>query len=107
MKRQSQFIASIGFALVALGLGAQAQDKVTHFTTPDGTRVTLTWGQPSPGHYGPPPSFAKLDRNHDGYLTVEEANAYPPLVNDFEFASHGGKRISRAQFERWTRQLKG
>ena len=107
MKGQNIFIALGCVALAALSFTAQAQDQTTHFVASDGTHVTLTWGQPSPQHYGPPPAFAKLDVNHDGYLTTAEARAYPPLLNDFEFASHGAKRISKAEFERWTKQLQG
>jgi hypothetical protein len=89
--------------LAGLGLaaGAWAQDQVTHFTAPDGTHVTLRVGQPPPDHYGPAPDFAKLDVNRDGYISREEAEAYPPLANDFDYIAHHAARISKAQYERW------
>jgi hypothetical protein len=51
--------------------------------------------------YGPPPSFAALDANHDGRIGQDEAQAYPPLDSDFLYASGQGKSISRAQYEKW------
>ena len=51
-----------------------------------------------------PPSFEQL-ANGKKYITKEDANAYPPLANDFLYASHNGNRISKAQYERWLKQL--
>lgn len=104
MKRQTMLITSLGLAIATVSLGAFAQDQVTHFTEANGTKVTLTSGQPPASNYGPAPSFAKLDTNHDGYISVEEAKAYPPLLNDFEFAAHEAKRVSKAEYEHWTHQ---
>ncbi|MBS0556898.1 MAG: hypothetical protein JSR27_05720 [Proteobacteria bacterium] len=95
-------------ALLAAGMliastGAFAQDQTVHFTQADGTRVTLTSGQPPADHYGPPPAFATLDANHNGKITREEANAYPPLLNDFDYIAHHANAISKAQYERWVK----
>ncbi len=87
--------------LLAAAAGAQAQDSTTHFTAADGTQVTVTSGQPPADHYGPAPAFAQLDANHDGYISREEAQAYPPLLNDFDFIAHHADRISKSQFEHW------
>lgn len=89
-------------ALLASG-GAYAQDQTVHFTEANGTRVTLTSGQPAPDHYGPPPAFATLDANHNGRITREEANAYPPLLNDFDYIAHHANSISMAQYARWAK----
>lgn len=83
--------------------GAYAQDQTVHFTEANGTRVTLTSGQPAPDHYGPPPAFATLDTNHNGRITREEANAYPPLLNDFDYIAHHANSISKAQYEHWVK----
>jgi hypothetical protein len=90
-------------ALLVVATGSQAQNNATHFTNPDGTQVTLTSGQPAPAHYGPAPSFDQLDTNHDGFISRDEANAYIPLFNDFDFLAHHADRISKRQFENWNR----
>ena len=100
MQAHHRFIPAAAVALLGVA-AAHAQDHVTQFTTADGTRVTLHSGQPAPDHYSPAPAFDRLDANRDGYISLEEANAYPPLVNDFEEAAHHGTRVSKAQYERW------
>lgn len=67
----------------------------------DGT-LTVNAGMPQQvRNYGPPPPFQTLDTNHDGRISPEEAQAYPPLDSDFLFASGEGKSISRAQYQKW------
>lgn len=83
--------------------GVHAQDQTVQFTQADGTRVTLTAGQPAPDHYGPPPAFATLDASHAGKITREEAQAYPPLLNDFDYIAHHANSINKAQYERWVK----
>jgi hypothetical protein len=51
-----------------------------------------------------PPSFEQL-ANGKKAITKEDANAYPPLANDFEYAAHNGNSISKAQYERWLQNL--
>lgn len=66
--------------------------------------VTVNSGMPAEvKNYGPPPSFASLDTNHDGHISEAESKAYPPLESDFLFASNEGKTISRKQYETWVR----
>lgn len=83
--------------------GAYAEDQTVQFTQADGTHVTLTSGQPAPDHYGPPPAFATLDTSHAGKITREQAQAYPPLLNDFDYIAHHANSITRAQYERWVK----
>jgi hypothetical protein len=98
MNRMSALFAA---AALLAGAGAYAQDQTVQFTQADGTRVTLTSGQPAPDHYGPPPAFATLDTNHTGRITREQAQAYPPLLNDFDYIAHHADSITKAQYERW------
>ena len=100
MNRTLSLLAA-GALLVSAG--AFAQDQTVQFTQPDGTRVTLTSGQPAPDHYGPPPAFATLDTNHTGRITREQAQAYPPLLNDFDYIAHHASNITKAQYERWVK----
>jgi hypothetical protein len=51
-----------------------------------------------------PPSFEQLSGGKN-VITKDAANAYPPLANDFTYASHGGNSITRAQYERWVKNL--
>jgi hypothetical protein len=51
-----------------------------------------------------PPSFEQLSGGKN-VITKDEASAYPPLANDFEYAAQGGNSITRAQYERWVSNL--
>ncbi|HSE13657.1 MAG TPA: EF-hand domain-containing protein [Rudaea sp.] len=98
---QSLAIAALG--LLAFAGGAQAQDQVTNLTAANGTRLTVVSGSPKEDHYGPAPAFAKLDTNHDGYVSRAEAAAFPPLLNDFDYAAHHASRISKQHFQAWVK----
>lgn len=64
--------------------------------------LTVHAGMPAlaPG-FGSPPTFASLDANHDGRISEAEARAYPPLDNDFLYASGDGTSISKARYAMW------
>jgi hypothetical protein len=90
------FAASAVFSAV----GVQA-DESTHFTSSDGTRVTVTSGQPAPDRPAPPPAFEQLDTNRDGTISRDEAGSYIPLLNDYDYINFHGKRVSRAVYDQW------
>ena len=101
MKRSLTLILATTF--VAAAAGVQAQDQTAHFTERDGTQVTLTSGQPAPDRLGPPPAFEQLDANRDGMISRDEAGAYIPLLNDYDYISFHGKRVTRAVYDNWVR----
>lgn len=103
MKTNRLLSAIVSIGMLAVADGSQAQDRATPITTNDGTHGTLTSGQPAPDHYGLAPGFGQLDTDHDGFISRDEAGAYPPLLNDFDFMAQHANRISNRQFEYWNR----
>ena len=88
-------------ALLATASAAYAQDTVHHYTNADGRELIVHTGMPAPDRYGAKPSFAELDRDHDGSISREEAEAFLPLANDFDFVSGYATRISSRQYAQW------
>ena len=67
--------------------------------------VTVQSVPPAAPTIAPAPSFQQLSGGSK-WITEEQAAAYPPLANDFLHASHNGKRVSKAQYEAWVKQIK-
>jgi len=103
MKSRIALLCASGMLALAGAATAQNQDQTSHFTDRDGTQVTLHSGQPAPNRYGPAPDFAQLDANHDGGITREEAEAFTPLLNDFDHLAHHVDRISQRQYTNWVK----
>lgn len=86
----------------------QGTETTATYPLPNSHGGTLTVHAGMPADvptYGPPPPFETLDANHDGRISEAEASAYPPLDNDFLYASHGAQSISRAQYQAWVKDL--
>jgi hypothetical protein len=101
--------ASLLFATVTLAqqqpYPAQQQlssDKDT-FNTSQG-QVTIKSKMGDVPSTASPPSFEQLANGHK-VITKDAAQAYPPLANDFEYAAHNGSTVSKAQYERWLKNL--
>jgi hypothetical protein len=67
-------------------------------------QVTINSTVPSAPSTASPPSFEQLAGGKK-YITKEDANAYPPLANDFLYVSHNANRITKPQYERWVKNL--
>ena len=91
----------VPLGVVALFAAATVSAQVQTTRTSDTNTVTVRSSQPAPVNYGPAPPFEQLDANHDGRISREEAQAYIPLFNDFDYLAHHADKISRGQFERW------
>ena len=104
MKPTISIPALLAFGALAFCSTAFAQRstaQVTNYTDADGTRVTVTSGQPASRSYGPKPSFAQLDTNRDGVIDRNEAKAYIPLYNDFDNLAHHVRGITPRAYARW------
>ena len=97
--------ALLPFALFSLAAFAQQRtdSQTTVFQSPQGEVIVHT-GQPEGKQYAPPPPFAQLAISGDGYITSREAEAYPPLANDFIHAdANRDGRVSRTEYARWAK----
>jgi hypothetical protein len=100
-KRTNGLAAALCFGLLSLATTALAQNSGMQTTDRNGNSLTVRSSQPAPVNYGPAPPFEQLDANHDGRISRDEANAYIPLFNDFDYLAHGAGSISRRQFDKW------
>lgn len=97
------FTKSTALAVLLLASGITfAQDQSTaQYNTPQG-ELTVHSGPAPVRDYGPPPPFAQLDTQGRGFLSSTQADAYPPLANDFIHAdANRDGKVSRAEYERW------
>jgi hypothetical protein len=101
---KSRIYALLPLALCSVVAFAQeggTDAQTTTYQTAQGPLIVHT-GQPEAKQYGPAPTFAQLDTNGKGYITGDQADAYPPLGNDFIHAdANRDGRVSRAEYERW------
>ncbi|MBN8884792.1 MAG: hypothetical protein J0I77_03660 [Rudaea sp.] len=94
-------VAIAASVLLAVSMPSFAQQTTRSIVDSNGREVIVRTGMPAAQHYGPKPAFAQLDRNGDGAISREEAEAFPPLLNDFDFLAHGAERISKRQYAQW------
>ena len=73
------------------------------YPTPQGQVVVHTAPAPAP-MIDPAPPFEQLSGGGKS-ISEDQAAAYPPLANDFLNASHNGRRVSKAQYDEWVKQL--
>ncbi len=84
-------------APMATGSGATYQ-------TPQGEFTVRSAPAPAPA-IGPAPAFQQLAAGGKG-ITEAQAEAYPPLANDFIHADHNRNgSVSAAEYQQWMKQL--
>jgi len=90
---------------MAAGAAASMADgSAATFQTPQGELTVRSAPAPAPS-IGPAPSFAQLAAGGKG-ITEAQAEAYPPLANDFIHADHNRNgTVSAAEYAQWTKQL--
>lgn len=112
MKFRIAFLIPLAAGSLLMAGTALAQDQSTPtsdatsatFNSPQG-QVTIN-SKPAVVQEAPPaPDFATLSGGKKS-ITPDQATAYPLLANDFEYAdSNRNGSISKAEYERWVKQL--
>ena len=95
--------ALLPVALSCLVAFAQEEPDTHTATYPTAQgQLVVHSGQPEGKQYGPAPAFAQLDSRGTGYITSDEADAYPRLADDFIHADgNRDGRVSRAEYDHW------
>ncbi len=89
----------------AASVPALAQEAGKATFTDKGMPVTVTSEEPDSIRGDYHIDFAKLDRNHDGFISREEAKADPTLEREFDaLDTHHTGRLSKAQLEGWMKK---
>lgn len=117
MKFRKPLLASLVAGSLLMAGAALAQDQQA--TTPppsggDNSSATFNTSQGQvtvnsmPGQVadaGPAPDFAQLSGGKKS-ITPDQAAAYPPLANDFEYAdTNRDGHISKAEYQRWVGKM--
>ena len=84
-------------------MSSPAPTERAAYPTPQGQVVVHSAAAPAP-MIDPAPPFEQLSGGGK-WITEDQAAAYLPLANDFLNASHNGRRVSKAQYDEWVKQL--
>lgn len=113
MKPQLPLLSALCAGALLIAGGAYAQDTSATSSGPDTHtavyqtskgELTVNSMPATPPSYGQAPSFEQLAQGGK-WISPEQADAYPPLANDFEHADRNrDKRISKSEYERWLKQ---
>lgn len=102
MKARNVLLPAIALGALVFAGTSFAQDSAPQTPPPI---VTVRSVQPAAPQIAPPPPFKQLSGGNK-WITQAQAEAYPPLANDFLNASHDGKRVNKTQYEAWVKQIK-
>lgn len=110
MKPQLSLLVALCASALLVAGGALAQDRSSGssartavYQTPQGELTVNSMPAEAPS-YGQAPSFEQLA--HGGKsISADQADAYPPLANDFEHADKNrDQHISKSEYESWLKQ---
>jgi hypothetical protein len=77
-------------------------DSATYHSSQGQVTINSTMGQtPSTAS---PPSFEQLSGGSK-VITKEQANAFPPLANDFSYVAGHSDHITKSQYDHWLQNL--
>jgi hypothetical protein len=101
----SMLFTSAAFAQQAMAspTGASTAGNSTTFNSTQG-QVTINSTMAKTPPTVSPPSFEQLSGGKK-VISKDDASAYPPLANDFEYAANGGNSITKTQYQRWLQNL--
>lgn len=100
MKARNAMLSTLAVGSLILAGASFAQDNSGQTPPPI---VTVRSVPPQAPQITTPPPFSQLSGGAKS-ITQEQAEAYPPLANDFLNASHGAARINKSQYEAWVKQ---
>ncbi|BFI95448.1 MAG: hypothetical protein RSP_09580 [Rhodanobacter sp.] len=101
MKPRNALLPALAAGTLLFAGASFAQDNAGQTPPP----IVTVRGVPAAApQIGTPPPFDQLSGG-SRWITEEQANAYPPLANDFLDASHGAKRINKTQYKAWVAQI--
>ena len=81
-----------------------ADGSAATYQTPQGELTVRSGPAPAPS-FGPAPSFEQLAGGGKG-ISEAQAEAYPPLANDFIHADHNRNgSVSAAEYQQWLKQM--
>ena len=101
MKLRTCLLLSLSLTCVAAFAQDNNDTSTATYQTAQG-QLVVNSGQSAAKQYGAPPPFATLDQSGAGYITSAEADAYPPLANDFIHADlNRDGRVSKSEYRRW------
>lgn len=101
MKSRKAWLPALAAGALFFAGASFAQDNAGQTPPPI---VTVRSVPPAAPKIGAPPPFSQLSGGSK-WITQEQAEAYPPLANDFLDASHGAERINKTQYEAWVKQI--
>ena len=97
------FLAGNALAQDAPATSSSSASQTATYQTPKG-ELTVNSMPAKAQSFGQAPSFKQLADGGKS-ISAEQANAYPPLANDFEFADKNrDNHISKSEYERWLKQ---
>lgn len=101
MKARNALLSTLAIGSLVFAGASFAQDNSGQTPPPI---VTVQSVPPKAPQIGTPPPFSQLSGGAR-FITQAQADAYPPLANDFLNASHGGNRVSKPQYMAWVNQM--